>query len=387
MSAVDALILLAIGATAALGWQVGGAIMGGFLAGFGGGLAVGAVVAPVLVGPLGPGAQFVAILLLVFGGATVLAVGGYHLGKVVRDELRADGAVTAERGSGVVFGGAAALAVMWLAGSTLAGAPPSALTASVHGSAVLGAADWVLPPAPPLITEVGRHLGDTREPSLFAGFEPPAPEPLEPPDEADVAAASEAGRDAVVQILAEGCEPASGGSGVVVAEEVVVTNAHVIAGTDAPQVIEDAEARPATVRLFDPELDVAVLEAPVTAAPLPLADEAVDRGTTGAALGFPEPQRRYGAEPAVVLDRLTARGRDLFGEELVEREIYRLATDARPGGSGGPLVRPDGRVIGIMFGRAGNHPGVGYALTAPAVRERVADARASPEPAPTGECL
>jgi S1-C subfamily serine protease len=89
----------------------------------------------------------------------------------------------------------------------------------------------------------------------------------------------------------------------------------------------------------------------------------------------------------VVLDRLTARGRDLFGEELVEREIYRLATDARPGGSGGPLVRPDGSVIGIMFGRAGNYPGVGYALATPAVDDRVDEALTAPEPVPTGECL
>jgi S1-C subfamily serine protease len=361
--------------------------MGGFLAGFGGGLVVGTVVAPAIVGPLGLGVQFVVVLLLVFGGATALAVGGYHLGKVVRDELRSEGAVLAERGSGVLLGAAAALAVMWLAGSTLANAPPNALTASVHGSGLLAAADWVLPPAPPLITEVGRHLGDTREPSLFAGFEPPAPEPAELPDEGDVATASDAGRDAVVEILAEGCEPASAGSGVVVEDGVVVTNAHVIAGTDEPQVIEDGEARQATTLLFDPQLDVAVLEAPVTAEPLPLAAGFFERGETAAALGFPEPRRTYNAEPAVVLDRLTARGRDLFGEELVEREIYRLATDARPGGSGGPLVRPDGSVIGIMFGRAGNYPGVGYALATPAVDDRVDEALTAPEPVLTGECL
>lgn len=388
MSVVDGIVLVAVVVAAGLGWQVGGAIVGGFVAGFGGGLVLGTVYAPALVEPFGPAVGFVIVLLLVFGGSTALAVGGYHAGRTLRDRVRQSGWTTPDAVAGSVLGGVAALGVMWLAGTTLAVAPAGALTSAVHQSGLLSAVDRVLPAAPPLLTQVGRYLGDTREPSLFAGFEPDLPEVLELPAEEEVAAASAAGRDATVQIVADGCQSTSTGSGVVVADETVVTNAHVIAGTDEPDVLAGGVAHAATTWLFDPELDIAVLRVPgLATSPLTLADGTRERGVTGAALGYPEPRRTYNARPVVVLDQITARGRDLFDRAVVDREIYRLAIAARRGGSGGPLVSPDGTVFGIVFGRAGHHPGVGYALATPAVRERVDTALDRGEAVVSGECL
>lgn len=388
MSVVDGVVVLAVVVAAGLGWQVGGAITAGFVVGFGGGLALGTVYAPALIEPLGLAVGFIVVILLVFGGASALAVGGYHLGKMLRDQLRESGWAKADQAVGGVLGGFAGVGLMWLAGTSLAAAPAGALTSAVHESRVLSGVDRIFPAAPPLITQIGRYLGDSREPSLFAGFEPDLPEVLELPTDEEVADASAAGRDATVQILAEGCGSTSAGSGVVVAEETVVTNAHVIAGTDEPDVVVDGVAHAATTWLFDPELDIAVLRVPgMTTSPLPLSGAMRERADTGAALGYPQPQRTYDARPIVVLDQITARGRDLFDEAVVDREIYRLAVAARPGGSGGPLVSPDGTVFGIMFGRAGHHPGVGYALATPAVRDRVNTAVERGEAVASGRCL
>lgn len=391
MTLVDGVVVLALLGAGYAGWRVGGAVAVGFVAGFGGGLALGTVIAPSVSGPLGEGPGFLVVMVLVFGGATALAVGGYHLGGALRSWMWHTRPAVADQAVGSVVGVIAATGLIWLAASALAAGPVTALSASINGSAVLRGVDRVLPAAPSLIIGVGRHLSDRSGPSLFSGFEPPRPEPVQPaelPDEAQVAAASEAGRGATVQVIAEGCPGGSAGSGVVVDDRLVVTNAHVVAGSDAVTVVDGGVDRLATPLLYDPDLDVAVLRVPGLAAPsLPLVAEARQRGAVAAALGYPEPDRDYEASPAVVLDRVIARGYDLYNREVVDRQIYRLNATVRPGGSGGPLVTPQGRVIGLMFGRGGTHPGIGYALTTPAVRERVKTARQASEPASTGACL
>jgi S1-C subfamily serine protease len=391
MSLADVVVVAALAGCMFVGWRIGGLVVGGFVIGFGGGVALGTAYAPLVTGPLGQGSGFAVVVLLTFGTATLLAVAGYQLGGMLRSRVSEPNAEIPDAALGMAVGGVAALALVWVFGSTLAAGPSGPVSSSVSGSALLRAVDQVLPPAPPLITQVGRHLGDRPGPSLFSGFEPPRPEPPQPaelPDQAEVTTASEAGRASTVQIVARGCPGGSAGSGVAVADETVVTNAHVIAGSDRTFVVEQGDERLATPLVYDAQLDLAVLRVPGLAAPsLPLADDLRQRGAVGAALGYPEPERNYEASPAVVLDRLLARGYGLYNQELVDRRIYRLNAAVRPGGSGGPLVTPDGAVIGLMFARGGTHPEIGYALSTPAIRERVQTARQASDPASTGACL
>ena len=78
---------------------------------------------------------------------------------------------------------------------------------------------------------------------------------------------------------------------------------------------------------------------------LPLRPGGVPRGTTGAVLGYPG-NGPFDAEPAVVLTRLDAVGRNIYGQGLVTRAVYEIQSLVRPGNSGGPLVRADGTVAG-----------------------------------------
>ena len=62
-----------------------------------------------------------------------------------------------------------------------------------------------------------------------------------------------------------------------------------------------------------------------------------------------------------------AQGRDIYGQGLTVRDVYEIEASVRPGNSGGPLVLPNGVVIGIVFSRSTTNDTIGYALTSPGV--------------------
>ena len=72
-----------------------------------------------------------------------------------------------------------------------------------------------------------------------------------------------------------------------------------------------------------------------------------------------------------------AEGRDIYGQGLTLRNVYEIQAVVRPGNSGGPLVQPDGEVIGVVFSRSTTNGDIGYALTSPGVLSRV-DRRSRP---------
>jgi S1-C subfamily serine protease len=57
-----------------------------------------------------------------------------------------------------------------------------------------------------------------------------------------------------------------------------------------------------------------------------------------------------------------------------------------PGNSGGPLLRPDGLVLGLVFGADDEATSTGYALTADELRDAMAVGFSSDTPVSTGSC-
>jgi len=119
--------------------------------------------------------------------------------------------------------------------------------------------------------------------------------------------------------------------------------------------------------------------------PLQLGGE-VRRGESAAVPGFPL-DGPYRVVSARVRAQLDARGLDIYGRERVVREIYSLATTVQPGNSGGPLLDPQGRVVGVIFAKSLEDDTTGYALTlaeAKPVLDAAADAQSEVD---TGACV
>ena len=164
-----------------------------------------------------------------------------------------------------------------------------------------------------------------------------------------------------VKVEGVACRRIQEGSGFVVGPDLVVTNAHVVAGEDET-VLErsDGSEVRAEVVAFDANRDLAVLRADdIDRSALPLGDTEV--GGTGAVFGHPGggPLR---VAPFQVGREVRARGTDIYDRNETEREVLVLAAALRRGDSGGALVDAEGAVVGVAFAIAPDRDGVAYAL-------------------------
>jgi len=153
------------------------------------------------------------------------------------------------------------------------------------------------------------------------------------------------------------------GSGIIVSEDgLIITNNHVIEGSDEIRVtLHDREEFPATVVGVDPKTDLAVIRIERSGlATIPWGDsESLEVGEFVLAIGSP-----FGLSRTVTMGIISAKGRANVG--IADYEDF-IQTDAaiNPGNSGGPLVNIKGELIGIntaIFSRSGGYQGIGFAV-------------------------
>jgi S1-C subfamily serine protease len=330
------------------------------------GLTVGAVL--LTAGALG-------IVGRVIGTYSNVTVRRHHLGHI-------DSAL------GVVVAVLAVLLSAWLVASVIL-SPNSRytwLSSAVARSDILHSVDRVLPSVPPGFVALQNYLNAQGFPQVFSTLTPPTTRTVATPSDTAASALAEPALNSTVKILGAACGNEQEGSGFVVGPALVVTNAHVVAGESTTEVVVDGALYHATVVLFDPQFDLAVLR---TAAPLgpslSIDPTEVPAGTQTAILGYPEngPLTVGGAG---VSAQVTAVGRDIYNQGAVTRTVYALQADVRPGNSGGPVVIAGGEVVGVVFSRSTVYPDMGYALTSPGVLARVHQAESRRAPVSTDQC-
>ena len=387
MNLVDAFILLLAVAAAVHGFMQGAATQALSFGGFAIGLVAGALMArPAADLTADPSLKAVISLVVLFGVASLGATVGRTIGVKVWGRLQASPLRWLDGGLGSVLGAVSTLLACWLIAGMLASAPPSDISAQIHNSTILRALDGPLPTTPAVFARISRLLEARGFPRVFADFDRrPAPA-LPAPSSPQVRAALAAAGPSTVKIVGSGCGGQLNGSGFVAGPGLVVTNAHVIAGVDRPIVEDTAGRHRATTVVFDPSLDIAVLRTSGLAGrALDLVGTSVDRGTTGAVIGYPG-GGGLDAEPGVVLDRFEAVGRDIYNRSLTRRPVYELQSRVRPGNSGGPFVNAEGDVIGLVFSRSTLNSSVGYAIPSTEVQSRLTAARQQGGQVDTGPC-
>jgi len=329
--------------------------------------------------------------LAVLGGL-LLAVGvgealGSTLGRRVGAALGTGILGLLDRVAGGLVGLAQGILIIWLLGGLLAIGPFPTLAAQAQRSTAVRVISAALPPLPEIAADVGGLIDASGLPQVFVGLEPfPAP-PVTTPDALRARRIAAAAIPSTAEISSRACGYELTGTGFVVGPAYLVTNAHVVAGASRTEVTIGGRRTAASVVVFDPELDVALLYAPaVRATPLRFATAAPARGTEAAALGHPG-GGPLAIIPAAVSGAYRAEGRDLYGTATVTRNILELRAVIERGDSGGPVVLADGTVGGVVFAEARSDPSVGYALNPVDVANRIAPGFGRTSPVGTGRCI
>jgi S1-C subfamily serine protease len=378
MDVLDLILVVVVLAAAFRGFRRGAAVQilsyGGVL----GGLALGVVLVLVLCPHVtGEHAKTVTALVLLLVPAAVLAAAGRQLGAGLWSRLRRARFGGLDAAGGAMTAAAGALVVVWLLASILVNSQFSLVANQIDGSGIVRAVTDVMPPIPTALAPVERFLSDEGLQLVADGFIQLAG-PVPYPSAVEVREGTARAAPSTVKVIAVGCGEVQEGSGFVVAPGLVVTNAHVVAGTQSIRVEDPVGFHLAAVELFDPEFDLAVLRVHgLRERPLTIYPGTVGRATKAVVLGYPE-GGPLAADPAGVRSEILATGLDIYGENSTVREVYQIQALVRPGNSGGPLVEPDGVVIGVVFSRSPTDDDLGYALASPGVLARVEKAERLP---------
>lgn len=373
---LDLVIAILVLVFAVRGFRNGLLVTAASVAGLVGGALLGSHLAPLIARKLSsrPDAGIVGMVVVVLT-AVILQEVAVHVAARFRSSL-GTGAVARMVGgidavAGAAAGAAALLFVVWVLALAVAELPPTPLTSEVRASSILHHVDALVPPA--VTTQFSgllRAAENRAFPPIFNHFGvqvvPPAPAPVAG---AVPGAVISADAPSIVKIVASEpeCSQVTEGSGFVIAADHILTNAHVVAGARSVRIVQNGAGRAidalATVVLYDPHVDIAVLYVPgLGLPPLPFAP-AAPAGANAAVVGYPE-NGPFTVDPARIRSEETVTGPDIYQNAEVTRQIYALRALVRPGNSGGPLLNPSGAVDGVTFAKAVNSNDTGFALTA-----------------------
>jgi S1-C subfamily serine protease len=390
VDALDVVLLLILLLAALHGLRLGAAVQvlsfGGMIAGLGIGVGLVVAICPHVSGEHPK--TFVALVLLLVPAAVLSSV-GRHVGARLWRRLRQArfGAVDALGGAMIAVVGS--LVVVWFLASLLVNSQLSLVGNEIQNSRIICGVAKVMPPIPTAIAPVEQFLAQEGLPQAFVNEPCLGGGTVPLPGKVALSRAVRTAGPSTVKVEAVGCDEVQEGSGFVVAPGLVVTNAHVIAGTRDVMVLQGGRDYTANVVYFDPRFDLAVLHVPGLRAPSLVIDAGlVPAGTEAVVLGYPG-GGPFTAVPAGVISPLEATGLDIYGDATTVREVYELRAMVRPGNSGGPLVEPDGLVIGVVFSRSSSLNNVGFALATPGVLTRVREAESRPAALSvgTGQCI
>lgn len=441
---LDVLLIVALAMLLVQGHRRGLWVVLGNLVGLVGGAAIAFYalpeVAEFVTAPQWRWAALIATLVLLVAAGQYV---GAAIGEAIRLRVNLPALRLVDRLLGALAAGLAGALVLWLVAFSIAASGSTAVTREVTRSQVITALDTVMPDS--LLAWAARSRSAVADLDVLPELELPAPVPESDdgvraapapaatpglpsaasspsdtatsapsasatPEEPDDAAAPSAtttapasststaapstpaassASAAVVRLTgtAAQCNQVQSGSGVAVAPDRVLTNAHVVLGVDAPTVTDRARGvHAARIVHLDTAHDLAVLAVDDANLPVMPVGAELTGGASASVLGYPD-GGPFASTPATV----QAVGEVPLGDVLTGAasmvDVYTLAADIRHGYSGGPVVDTAGNLAGLVFARAPGSDAVGYALTADTIAPVVAAAPEMTATVPSGDCV
>jgi S1-C subfamily serine protease len=301
------------------------------------------------------------------------------MGGSIRNRLSSPASATLDGLGGALLGFALALVLVWAVGVFALQSPPLAsLQPVAQDSRILQTLKERMPSG--LLTQA---VADLQPLPKIRG---PEPEVAAPEgnivNDPDVQAASQR----TLRVTGTACGYGVEGSAWVAGRNLVVTNAHVVAGETATwvQIRGSGQQLPADVVAFDERNDIAVMRVDnLGLAPLSIAT--ARPGEAAAVIGFPQ-NGPLDIEPARTGTTERVVSTDAYDNGPVERIVTSFRVYVRPGNSGGPAVDADGRVISTIFASRTDSNNSGYGVPSRIVQRHLRAAASRTTPVSTGGC-
>jgi S1-C subfamily serine protease len=315
----------------------------------------------------------------------LFASGLEGLGVRARSVLRLPGLRQVDGALGAALTACVGLGIAWIAGALAVQTAGSiSLRRDLQQSVILKELNQLLPPSGPILNALARidPLPSVNGPA--AGVPPPTKGILGVPRVRSTFGS-------VVRVVGTACGLGIEGSGWVAGGDLVVTNAHVVAG-ETDTTVQPGGTPPnlsAHAIDFDARDDIAVLRVPgLNRRPLALA-AAPRTGEAAAILGYPL-DGPFTAVPGRIGPTRVVSTENAYGQGPVLRTIESLRGLVRPGNSGGPLIDAAGEVVGTVFasitGGTVAAGGDGLAVPNSIVRRQLAIASSRGRAVSTGQC-
>lgn len=280
--------------------------------------------------------------------------------------------------------------VVWLISGYLVALPNTSINDQINESTVITKLDEVAPDElREYLDKVKAFVIDSQLPQVavdaIIGPEVAPPDPVILENENIANALASVVR---IESISEECNVRMSGSGFVIADNLVVTNAHVVAGITTTKVRVGGKGKSVTgtITYFDPNVDIALIKTTKLTAPALKVGDELKRSEMGVVAGFPG-GGSLTLIPARVSEIAKSIDSNIYGTGQVTRELYVLKADVKQGDSGAALINDLGQVSGVIFAASAAESNIGYALTVEELQRALTLGQSLTESTDTGKCI